>query len=105
MESTIAAIIFAVAAAGIFATVAVMRKPAAESEDRVNAAYFAKEILEDLRSNVDARNWDTGDLSTTPTPTHTVPAQGKYTAQYTVTTMPSGAKKVDVTVTWPDDDS
>lgn len=99
MEAALAAIIFAIAAAGIFSTVAVMRQPGAESEDRIGAAYFGQQILENLRAKVDQGTWDAGELSPG---LHTV-SSGIYTATYNVTEEPgSGAKKVTVTVTWPD---
>lgn len=99
MEAALAAIIFAIAAAGIFSTVAVMRQPGAESEDRIGAAYFGQQVLENLRAKVDQGTWDTGELD--PNRTHTV-TSGIYTATYNVTTESSGAKKVTLQVTWPD---
>lgn len=101
MEAALAAVIFAVAAAGIFSTIAVMRQPAVESEERIGAAYYAQQILEDLRAKVDQGNLaaNTGDLSTG---NHSAGSSGIYSADYVVTPQANGSRKVTVTVTWPD---
>ena len=107
VEAIIAAVIFAIATAGIFSTLIVLRKPAAESDERIGAAYFAQQILEDLRAYVSANGWDTGPLSVGVhsgsgpiTLTGSGPYGVLYTAQYTVTQDANGARKVQVSVTW-----
>ena len=56
-EVVVAALIFAIATAGILATATSMRKPATESSEEVTAAFLAKRILDDLRSQLDANSW------------------------------------------------
>lgn len=58
VEVVVAAIIFALAAAGIFSTISAMTRPAAESDNEVTAALIAKKYLEDMRHEVRADQWD-----------------------------------------------
>ena len=100
-EAIIAAVIFAIAAAGIFSTISAVRDPGAESEHRVKAAYYAQEALEDLRAKVDQGTWASGDLTLG---VHPLPDQGIYSGTYTVTAIDPGnemsPRRVDVFVTW-----
>lgn len=59
VEVTIAALIFSIAAAGLFIVLSQQRQTSDRSERRLQAAYYAKQLLEELRAKVDQRNWNT----------------------------------------------
>lgn len=97
VEVLITSLIFVVAATGLLATFSSQRSTVKRSQRQVQAAYYGRQVLEELRSKVDQRNWDSGDLQEGA---HTLPASGPYTATYTVTTTANGGRKVDLTITW-----
>ena len=57
VEVIVAAVIFALAAAGIFSTISALTKPAAESDNEVTAALIAKQTLDKMRGDVRADTW------------------------------------------------
>ena len=57
LEILLASIIFIVSVGGIFVTLNALRKPVADKESALTAAIFGKQVLEALRSNVDARTY------------------------------------------------
>ncbi len=100
VEVTIAALIFSIAAAGLFATFTTQRRASDRAERRLQAAYYGRQIFDNFRAKVDQRNW--GDLSSNlSVGTHTLPPSGPYTASYTVTEDPTtGVRKVNLTIQW-----
>lgn len=110
VEVVVAAIIFAIAAAGMYATVASLNKPAEDFSERSKAAMIGKQVLEMLRFNVDQDYWETE----TANPTYplsfgqhnmtAVVLDGViYSSYYIVTQDPdTGGRKVSVNVYWPD---
>ena len=111
-ETLVAAVIFAVTAAGIFATIGGLKKPGVKTNRSLEAAYIGQQVLEGMRNNVDAGKWnDPGDAlyGTAAGTAHncnpqTIVKDGvTYQCTYTVTQdTNSGARKVVVNVTWPD---
>ena len=111
-EALVAAMVFSIAAAGVFSTIGSVQKPSAGTDRSLQAAYIGQQVLEGLRSSVDAGTWDD---STTPSPLygtvsgtpHACPAltpalPANWSCSYTVTEDPnSKARKVDVNVIWP----
>ena len=97
VEVLIAALIFTIAATGLFTTFASQRETTKRSQRQVQAAYYGRQVLEELRSKVDQRNWDSGDLQEG---VHNLAPSGPYSATYTVTTTANGGRKVDLTITW-----
>lgn len=104
-EVVVAALIFAIATAGILATASSMRKPAIESSEDVVAAFLAKRILDDLRSQLDSTTWDqvggnfiVGSHALAPV---TIGSK-TYTPTYNIITDPQGtlARKINLTITW-----
>ena len=108
-----ASIVFAIAAIGIFSTIAAIRKQgAAVSNRKLTAAYYGKRILDESRAKVDARTWNGGFFGTAGS----LPYNGSlapttingttYNASYTIsdaTPAVAGAlevRKVDLTITW-----
>lgn len=103
VEVVVAALIFAITVAGAMGAVSSLRAPAAASKEDITAAFIGKQVLEDLRSAVDAETWASGDLSNGVHTLANMTVGGvTYTPTYTVSDDPSGtqAKKVDLTVTW-----
>ena len=103
VEVIVSVIIFLIAAAGIFATISSLSQPAGESNREIAAALVAKQILADLRRDMDMTDWDGGDLSVGTHPWTAVTVDGvTYTPQYVVETDPQGtdARKVTLTITW-----
>lgn len=117
-EVVVSALIFAIAAAGVLATATTMRRPATESSEEVTAAFLAKRILDDLRSQLDSVTWTQAAAAGGPfvigktytfvnTPTLTllqpVVVDGiTFTPSYTVVADPGGtqARKVNLTINW-----
>ena len=54
LEILLASIIFIITVAGIFATLSAVRTPVADRESALTAAVFGKQVLENLRSQVNA---------------------------------------------------
>ncbi len=110
VEVLVATVIFTIAALGTFSTIASIRKPAAVSERKLQGAYYAKQILEDLRPQVDARNWNpatgqysSGDLTMGTHLLSTTTINGTpYISSYVVSTVAGTPNlfQVQVMVNW-----
>ncbi len=109
VEVVVATLIFALAAAGIMATVAALSNPSRSVRSDVQAAFLAREVIEDLRGQVTATEWTNasgpfvqGADYGAAYPDVTDTAGGvTYSREYTITDDPdTGGKFVDVTVTW-----
>lgn len=55
LEILLASIIFIITIAGVFVTLSAVRKPVADKESALTAAVFGKQVLEALRSSVNAQ--------------------------------------------------
>lgn len=99
LEALVAAVVFVIATTGLFSVFTTQRQSLDRSSRRLQAANFAKEVLEDLRAKVDQSNWDTGDMQIG---NHSITsADGRYTADYVVSEdATTKVRKVDLTVTW-----
>lgn len=58
MEVIVSSIIFIIAAFGIFSSISMIRPHGAESSKKLEAAYIGREVIDDIRGQVDARTWD-----------------------------------------------
>ena len=99
VEVIVAAVLFAVASAGIFATISYTNR-SIESNTRVRASVFSKKILDQLNREVSAATWNTGGLSVG---NHNVAADPDFTgctASYVVSNV-SSTRKVVLTVDCP----
>jgi len=56
LEILLASIIFIITIGGLFATLNAVRKPVADKENALTAAIFGKQVLETLRSSVNAQS-------------------------------------------------
>ena len=59
LEILLASVIFVVSVGGVFITLNSMRRPVADKESALTAAVFGKQVLDALRSQVDARSYYT----------------------------------------------
>ena len=106
IEVTIGALIFSIAAVGLFSTFQAQRITTEQTEKRLEAAYVARQVLEDLRTKVDPANWNFGGAlavgsHTPPSITGSPPSNIQYTVTYNVITEPDpGIRRVDLTVSW-----
>ncbi len=101
----VAAIVFVMAATGVFATIGNIKKPSARTDRSLTAAYVGQQVLEDMRANVDASAWDDpGSPLSVGTHNGSKSVNGvTYTYSYTVAQDPaSNARQATITVTWPD---
>lgn len=106
-EVIIATIIFSLAMAGVFSSIANLRAPSVESSQEVTAAFIGKRVLDDLRSSVNAESWNdpaTGKLLPGTTyPITPVVVSGKtYNGTYSVSPDPDGtnARQVTLNIMW-----
>ena len=106
VEVIVATIVFTIAAAGIFAMTSGLRKSAVtDSKEDINAAFIGKRVLEDLRTKVDATNWNQAggplDPATNPHAANTIVVDGKtYTPTYNVIQEADGGRRVTINITW-----
>jgi prepilin-type N-terminal cleavage/methylation domain-containing protein len=106
VEVVVAAVLFAVASAGIFATISLTNRTA-ESGLRVQAATFAKEVLDQLNSAVDASTWKDPNNRLSPgihnVPLGSVPDFPACSATYEVSQPDgqNGARKVEIRADCP----
>jgi len=98
VEVVVSALIFSIAAAGIIAMVSNLRPAATISVDEVGASLCAKQIMERLRSAVDARTYDTGNLSL-GSYSETC---GKYTVDWDIYDEPGVGRQIKMNVDWAD---
>lgn len=57
LEILLASVIFIVSIGGIFVTLSAVRRPVADKESALSAAIFGKQVLESLRSQVNASTY------------------------------------------------
>ncbi len=57
LEILLASIIFIISVAGVFVTLTAVRKPVIDKENSLTAAVFGRQVLEALRSSVNATNY------------------------------------------------
>ena len=110
VEVIVSTVIFAIAAVGVFASIAAVHAPAIVSERKVAAAYYARQVADNLRAKVDARNWNPVTSSwiagtALETGTHslgtTTMNNTAYTTSYVISPVAgTNLWKMDVTVNW-----
>jgi Tfp pilus assembly protein PilV len=66
LEILLAAVIFVISVAGVFATLTAVRVPVTTKSNQLAAAVFGKQVLEYLRSQVNTSNYYNADCSTHP---------------------------------------
>ena len=103
VEVTIGALIFSIAAAGLFSVFGAQRATTEQTESRLKAAYAARQVLEDLRTKVDPENWNGGGVLALGTHTRSIRPAGStttYNVAYTVTEPDPDIRRLDLTISW-----
>ncbi len=102
VEVIVTSLIFALAAFGILTTVSILRPEGANSSQRLQAAYAGKQLIDDLRSYVDARSWNnaTGPLAVGILHNQTI---GNFSINYILEDMPGlNLRKLTMNISFPD---
>lgn len=122
VEIMIATVVFSIAAVGTFSTLSMLRRSSNVSERSLQAVYFGRQILEELRAKIDQANWGQGanptwDLDLLrnlncdntfrpwPWPGGVPPVSPFFNQfggqiQYTCQDVPPGVRKLSLTITW-----
>lgn len=98
IEVIITSVIFVIGAVAILSTVSQFRPHGQESSQKMEAAYIGKGIIDDLRQQVSAEDWDTGNLALGPYGF----VIGDYTINYTITEPITDLRHLTMNITWPD---
>jgi type II secretory pathway pseudopilin PulG len=100
VEVIVTAVVFVIAAAGILSTVAMFRPQGKEASQKIEAAYIGKGIIDDLRRQVNAEDWDNlGSNLAVGTYSATF---GVYNIDYIITEPTSGIRYLVMNITFPD---
>ncbi len=113
VEVLVASVIFAIAATGLFSTFSPQRVNSDRSERRLQAAYLGRQLLEELRTNVDLTPGAQGAPSWADFTCDGVSHEWPYDlagnpliddrsggVDYTCTTDASGLRQFSLVVTW-----
>ena len=105
MEAMVAALVFSIAVAGIFASMAgVQNQKNQISDATVGAALCGQQFLEKKRAAVDGRDWNSGALAITAGQVGAGTCSNGgviYTMNYNISNVTgTSARKGTVTVTW-----
>lgn len=96
VEAMVAAVVFTIAAAGILTAMSRARHPVANSDQRVRAAAYGKQVLDGLRAGLSTDTWN----SVAWTDGAHDASGPEFNAEYIVTTDAAGGKKVDLNIYW-----
>lgn len=99
VEVIVTSVIFILATAGILTTISMLQPHAVDSSRKVEAAYVAKGVMDQLRHEVDATSFDVGDLAVG---THPMGMFGDFNVTYAITEPDPGVRFMNMTVSWPD---
>ena len=105
VEVMVAGVIFSIAVVGVFSSLAAVKKPIHTSDKSLDAALCGQQVLEGLRASVDASNWNEDSSPLKLKPDYAPASVGAcvgYTLEYAVTDAGNGARKVTLTVAFPD---
>ncbi len=97
VEVVVTAIIFILAAFGIFTTISMLRPQGIDSAERLKAAYIGKAAYDRLRGYVDARIWEDNSGPMWPGVVHTMNISD-YIVNYYLQDMPDGTRSVELNV-------
>ncbi|HSA31039.1 MAG TPA: prepilin-type N-terminal cleavage/methylation domain-containing protein [Candidatus Omnitrophota bacterium] len=103
VEVIVATLIFAMATAGILATLSALSRPAAESTREVQAAFIAQDIIESLRGQITTEAWvdPAGNFVNGGSYSKTIVKDDMpFLVVYNVTNDFTGAKEITVNVSW-----
>ena len=99
-EVIITAVIFTIAAAGVFTVLSTFRIQGTQSTRRLEAAYAGKSFIESLRSSVSAEDWNDPNGAFAPGIVHTQTV-GNFEVNYILTDVPgSDIRRLTMNVTY-----
>ena len=81
VEIVVTAVIFIVAGLGLFTSISMLRPQGADSAKKLEAAYIGKQVIDQLRAQVDARTWNSSLSNLAPNVMHSSVIDG-YTVNY-----------------------
>ncbi|MGE0267227.1 MAG: hypothetical protein AB7S78_02045 [Candidatus Omnitrophota bacterium] len=97
VEVIVTAAIFSMAFLGVYMSMTTMHAKGTVSTEKLKAAYAAKGLLDDLRQQVRADTWNTGNLVPG---TYNTTVNG-YAVSYTVSDVSGlGLRQVDLSITY-----
>lgn len=97
VEIVVTSIIFSMAFIGVYLTMSSMHSKGTVSTDKLKAAYAAKGFLDDLRQQVRADTWDSGNLVPG---TYNTTVNG-YSVSYTVSDVAGlNLRQVNLSITY-----
>ena len=100
VEVIVAALIFSIAAAGLFMAISKTREPATVSTKELEAAWCAKFYLDWLSSKVSASTWNTPGTPLFPGINYTN-TSGSFNVLYNIIDNPTtGGRDINITVNW-----
>ena len=100
VEVIVTAVVFVVAAAGILSTVAMFRPQGKEASLKIEAAYIGKGIIDDLRQQVNAEDWNNTTSILWPGTYNAT--FGSFNIDYIITEPTSGLRYLTMNITYPD---
>lgn len=100
VEIIVTTVVFVIAAAGILATVVMFRPQGKESSLKIEAAYIGAGIIDDLRRDVNAEEWN--DVGSNLAVGNYSVTSGIYTINYTITQPTLGLRHLAMNITFPD---
>lgn len=105
VEVIVTSVVFVIAAFGVLSTITMFKPHSEESSRTMEAAYIGKGIIDDLRQQVSAEDWNVpGSVlwpDTYSTTIVTDPGGINYTIDYVITDV-GLARRLTMTITWPD---
>ncbi len=100
VEVVITAVIFSIAAIGIFASISTLRPDSIAVRKKLQALKIGQQVINELYNDIDATTWDTGNLKTGVTHTQTIDV---YSVSYTLTDVAGmDCRELNLTVNYPD---
>lgn len=99
VEVIVAALIFSIAAAGLFTAISLTRQPAVSSTKELEAAWCAKYYLDWLSAKVSANTWNTPGTALYPGVYYNT--CGAFNVNYNIIDNPvTGGRDIAVSVNW-----
>lgn len=108
VEVVVATIIFLIASMGIFNIFSTVQNLSSDSDEEVVAANYGRQLLENLRGNVDQNTWSAWYLTCDSTwhnwPSNPTVSDAFYnlsgTVNYLCDPLPNDLRRVTVRLTW-----
>ena len=100
VEVVVTAVMFTIAAFGIFTSISILRPQGKDAERRLQAAYVGKGVIDELYGLVDASTWDVAGNPLEPDIYHTETV-GNYLVNYILTDVAGlGIRELNMTVNY-----